>query len=344
MATNTSINTILLSDLIRTAIIVPIMDKYMLIILYIFGIIGSLLNIITLLQKQFRNNPCSLYFVSASITDFNIMNLVLFMDLLRYINTKYFVYINSFTIWCQLGKYFTFVLPCLSSTYIILASIDRFSASSHRQKFRKFSQIKVSRILIPLLFIIWILFSSHILILFYILPYTPISTYQCTYIRNLYIFYLIIDGYFFALFNGMIIPILLAIFGLLIYRNVEQSRRRTVPIRNTSINRIIISGSNPNLNRYNLHLITMLLVQSSLTIFLNIPYMTIYLNGFYNNAPTNQFTLIFYIIFTYMARWFWFINYCKTFYLNTLSSKIFRKTLKQQLINFIIWLKTIIII
>jgi hypothetical protein len=89
------------------------------------------------------------------------------------------------------------------------------------------------------------------------------------------------------------------------------------------------------LNRYNLHLITILLVQSSLTIFLNIPYMIIYLNDAYNNVPTNQLLLLFYTIFTYMARWFWFTNYAKTFYVNTLSSLVYRKVLKQQLINLI---------
>jgi hypothetical protein len=89
------------------------------------------------------------------------------------------------------------------------------------------------------------------------------------------------------------------------------------------------------LNRYNLHLITILLVQSSLTIFLNIPYMIIYLNGIYNNVPTNQLLFLFYAIFTYMVRWFWFTNYAKTFYVNTLSSLVYRKVLKQQLINLI---------
>jgi hypothetical protein len=336
MANDTNMTVTLLPDLMRALIILPIMDEYILLVVYICGIIGSLFNIFTLIQKQFRSNPCSLYFLSASATDFCVMNLVLLMDLMRYFNSQFYIYINSSTIWCSLGKYCTFLLSCLSSTYITLACIDRFCTSSHREKFRKLSRIKVSRILIPLVLLIWILFSSHLLVLFYILPYTPTNSYQCTYSPSLYKFYLVVDGYFFAMFNGIIVTLFLAIFGFLIHRNVQQSRRRTGPMRNTNINRMIAEVAPVRiltLNRCNLHLITMLLVQSSLTIFLNIPYMVIYLNDIYNNVPTDQYLLLFYAIFTYMARWFWFMNYCKTFYINTLSSQVFRKVLKQQLVN-----------
>ncbi len=315
------------------------MDEYVLIIVYICGIIGSLFNIFTLLQKQFRRNPCSLYFLSASTTDFFIMNLVLLMDLMRYFNPKFFVYISTTTIWCQLGKYFIYLLSCLSSTYISLACFDRFCTSSHREKLRSLSRIKVSRILIPLVFIIWILFSLHLFVTFDIIPSISTNSYQCTNAPNIYMFYLLIDGYFFAMFNGLIVPIFLASFGFLIHRNVQQSRRRTAPIRNTNINKtatMVVAAPNLTLNRYNLHLITILFVQSSLTIFLNIPYMIIYLNDIYNNVPYgNQLLLLFYAIFTYVARWFWFTNYAKTFYVSSLSSLVFRKILKKQLINLI---------
>jgi hypothetical protein len=338
MANNTNITATWLPALVQASIILPIMDEYTLLIVYTCGIVGSLFNVFTLLQKQFRRNPCSLYFLSASTTDFFIMNLVLLMDLMRYFNPKLFAYISNATIWCQLGKYFTFLLPCLSSSYITLACIDRFCTSSHREKLRSLSRIKVSRILIPLVLIIWILFSLHLFIIFNDIQSTLTNSYQCTYAPHFYMFALLIDGYFFAMFNGLIVPIFLASFGLLIHRNVQQSRRRTAPMRRTNMNRtaaIVVAAPNLTLNRYNLHLITILLVQSTLTIFLNIPYMFIYLNDVYNNVPTNQLLLLLYAIFSYMARWFWYMNYAKTFYVNTLSSRIFRKILKQQLINLV---------
>ncbi len=64
MANYTNMTVELLSDLVRTSIILPIMDKYMLIIIYICGIIGSLFNVITFLQKQF---PCQFTLFSLGI-------------------------------------------------------------------------------------------------------------------------------------------------------------------------------------------------------------------------------------------------------------------------------------
>ncbi len=333
MSNSTNITSGISSDLLRASIILPAMDKYMLIIIYISGVLGSLLNIVTLLQKKFRKNPCSLYFLSASITDFCVMNAVVMTDVLRYLNPPLFVYINLTIVWCKLQKYFIFFLSCLSSTFITLACIDRFCTSSHSQKLRKLSQLKVSRILIPSVLLIWALFSLHMIILYQIVPYTPTQPDQCQTPPDASMFVLIVDGYFFSLFNGAIVPLFLSIFGFSIYRNVRLSRRRIAPIRNINNNRTVVAARNPNLNRQNLHLITMLLVQASLTVILNIPYMTVYLKLLYNSIPTDQLLYLVFAIFVYIARWFWFANYAKTFYLNSLSSQVFRDALKQQFVN-----------
>ncbi|CAF2976216.1 unnamed protein product [Rotaria sp. Silwood2] len=320
-------------DVLQASIILPMMDKYMLIVLYIGGMLGSLLNIFTFRQRKFRKNSCSLYFLSASITDFFVMNAVLMMDALRYLNSSLFNLINSSRIGCKLGKYLIYLLPCLSSTFITLACIDRFCTSSYNSRLRKLSQLKVSRILISLVVLISVVFSIHITFLFDILPPTPAKSDPCRSPSNVFQLSLIIDGYFFSMYNGAIVPLLLLIFGLLIHRNVRLSRRRIAATSNITSNRTIIATRNPNLNRHNLHLITMLLIQSIVTVILNIPYMTVALYGFYNNAPTDQMLLLLYIIFVYIARWFWFSNYVKTFYINTLSSEIFRNTLIQLFID-----------
>ena len=320
------------SDLLRALTILPLMDKYMLIVLYIGGVVGSLLNILTLIQKKFVKNPCSMYFLSASITDLLVMNGVLMMDGLRYFNPSLFVSMYLIPMWCKLNKYFVFVLPCLSSTFITLACVDRFCTSSHSQQIRQLSQLKVSRLLIPLVTIIWIVFSFHVIVLYDVMIDPSTKTNQCRSPPDLFIFILIVDGYFFSMFNGLIVPLFLSIFGFFIYRNVQLSRRRTAPTPN--VNRTGVTTTRiGHLNRQNLHLITMLLVQSSLTVFLNIPYMSIYLNSFYNNIPQDQLLVLVYLIFVYIGRWFWFLNYVKTFYLNSLSSKVFRTALKDQFIH-----------
>lgn len=111
------------------------------------------------------------------------------------------------------------------------------------------------------------IFIIHLIIIYNNIP-------RCRYSSNLYLFSLVIDGYFFAMFNGLIIPIFLATFAFLIHRNVQQNQRRTVPKRNININRsiaVVVTTQSLSLNLYNFHLIIILLIQLIVTIFLNIP-------------------------------------------------------------------------
>ncbi|CAF4046168.1 unnamed protein product, partial [Rotaria sordida] len=126
------------------------MDKYMIVILYIIGTLGAILNIITFLQKQIRRNSCSLYFLSSSIIDFCIMNVFILMEIITTFNKPLSDRIYSTNIWCKVGNYIMFILPCLSSSYITLASIDRFCISSLNQTLRKCSNFKISRIVISM--------------------------------------------------------------------------------------------------------------------------------------------------------------------------------------------------
>ncbi|CAF1386540.1 unnamed protein product, partial [Rotaria sordida] len=77
------------------------MDKYMIVILYIIGTLGAILNIITFLQKQIRRNSCSLYFLSSSIIDFCIMNVFILMEIITTFNKSLSDLIYSTNIWCK---------------------------------------------------------------------------------------------------------------------------------------------------------------------------------------------------------------------------------------------------
>jgi hypothetical protein len=316
--TSEHITTTISSEIIQALIVLPIMEKYIIVLLYIFGFIGSLLNIFTFLQKQFRTKSCSTYFVASSITDFCYINSFMLIQLIDEFNSKIFSSINSTDIWCKMGNYFYFLLPCLASTYITFASIDRFCASSSNNHFQKFNQVKISCILTLIIFLIWSLFSLHIPISYNLIR---LKSVQCSPPSNVATIFVIIDGYFFALFNGLIVPFILMIFGLLIFRNVQLIHRRIIP----QINR--------HLTRTNQHLITMLLFQVILTIILHIPFIVLYLYGIYNPVPSDTLPLLFDEIFSYIGRWFWFMNFSKAFYVNILSSQTFRRIFKGKIIH-----------
>ncbi len=149
-------------DLVRATLVLTVMDKYIMSLLYLVGIVGSLFNVFTFLQKQLRTISCSTYFLSASIIEFSIVNTFILVQVINSFNQQLLTYIITTNVWCKMGNYLLFVLPCLASTYITLATIDRFCTSSSYEKLRKMSQLKVSRILILLAFLLWALFSLHI--------------------------------------------------------------------------------------------------------------------------------------------------------------------------------------
>ncbi|CAF1320165.1 unnamed protein product [Rotaria sordida] len=320
---NTSIDSSssILLDLIQASIILPIMEKYMTVLLYIAGFIGSVLNIFIFLQKQFRFKSCSTYFLATSITDFFFINTFILMQLISLFNPTIFIVMTKTNLWCKLSNYFFFLLPCLASTYITFASIDRFCASSSNNKLQKFNQLKFSRILSLIILLFWLLFSLHIIISYNRIQINPTSSVRCTVQLNLVDIFIFLDGFFYAIFNGIIVPFVLIIFGLLIFRNVKFISYRIYP---QQLSNNLLSY------RSNKHLIRMLLFQVSVTILLYIPYITYYLYGIYNSSPSQLLNLLIYRIFNYIARWFWLVIYCKNFYINIISSKTFRKILKRK--------------
>ncbi|CAF3525882.1 unnamed protein product, partial [Rotaria sp. Silwood2] len=200
-------------------------------------------------------------------------------------------------------------------------------------RLQKVNQLKISRILAIIILLFWLLFSSHILISYNRIKITPTSSIRCTPQLNLAGIFIFLDGFFYAIFNGIIVPLFLIIFGLLIFRNIRFISHRTYP-QQLSINSLS--------HRSNQHLMKMLLFQVSVTVILNIPYIIYYLYGIYNPAPSEPLCLLIYRIFSYIARWLWFMNYCKTFYINIISSKTFRNILKRRFVYIIQQSKNII--
>ncbi|CAF1647378.1 unnamed protein product [Adineta ricciae] len=319
-----------LLDVLRTIENLKEVHKYMLIVLYNIGMYGSCLNMVTFLQKKLRNNPCGVYLLSTSVIDFCIMNVFLLMDIIVGFNPSLAATIHETRIWCKFGLYLKFILPCLSSTYLTLASIDRFCISSANPTLRQWSSLKISWIVVVSAFAIWILIGLHIPALYDII-YDPIHMgYTCDVARGSRTIVLVIDGFLFSLFNGLIIPFISCIFGLLIYFNMKKSWARILPQQNTEITATITASAHRTRivpNRRSSHMLFMLLVQVLATFFLNIPFIVIYLLKYVDRGPRNLYEAKIFFIFHYIGLWSYYLNYCKTFYINTLTSRLFRRTL-----------------
>jgi len=73
-------------------------------IMFVFGNIGSILNILILTQRKYRQNSCSCYILASTITNLFIINIVVLLRILTGFNidptrTSWFFFVNFELIW-----------------------------------------------------------------------------------------------------------------------------------------------------------------------------------------------------------------------------------------------------
>ncbi|CAF1098349.1 unnamed protein product [Adineta steineri] len=330
--TRTSFN-----DLVRTVNILQEMDPYVCLILYVIGTCGAVLNIITFLQKQLRIKPCGVYFLATSIVDLSTVNMFILIQCISTFNASLGDKILLSRIWCKFGNWLRFQSPCLASTYFALISFDRFCVSSLNPTLRNWSNLRISRRVVVISFLIWALLALHYPIAYDVRQDPSTMTNQCQVVLGSSTIFYIMDGLLFSLFNGAIIPFVLVLLSLLIFSNMNQSRNRVNPQQNTiGINKArsgtgtAANGTTAIHSRHNSHMLRMVLAQALFTIILQIPFAVIYVYTYGNPVLTSFSTIQIYYISAYIARWLYLANYCKTFYINTLTSQLFRNSLHQQ--------------
>ena len=265
------------------------------------GIIGNTLNIIVLSRANLRNHACSKYFLALSSN-----NLIYSIFLI------YFLLANGFNldgqmvsnVLCKILQYIASLCPFLSPYFIVLASIDRYCASSSNVKFRQFSHVNVAR---KAIFIV-VFCSSVFFINTLVLNEFRDDGYGCN-IRpeTLYhqIFFLVQ-----ILFYAAIPPILMITFGLL-------------TISNTTRLGMIRQATNRH-RRTERQLAQMLCLQVTVYILLNMPLCILYLMlilllGY---RPTRAFFFAFQI-----TPFFFHFSYATTFFLYILSARVYREEL-----------------
>lgn len=294
--------------------------------LLVMGNIGCICNYITLTDKQLRQNSCTIYFFASSIVDFLILN---FNLLSRWLHDGFLIDSTQTKslFYCKFRNYLVIVLPIISTSFLILASIDRWSLSSLNVNRRKFSNRKMSYLLIPLITLFWLIIFSHQLIFYEILENKCDGNSK---------HYDIFHGIFNIFSIGLIPSLLFSIFGFLTLKNVKRSLSRVNPTINSSI-------TCRNSNRKQNQLSRMVVVQVITTICLTFPYILsmfyITISKYlYDKKQLNQQKLIENLL-DLITRDLWYLNYTKSFYIYTLSSTLFRKIFKKRFQNFLKYFK-----
>ncbi|CAF1597047.1 unnamed protein product [Adineta ricciae] len=192
-------------------------------ILFIFGIISCTINLIVFLRKAHRRNACSIYLAAA-----NLVNLLYIFSsmLLTFISIGYDLNLYSRSLFiCRFVNYGSYLFDILSSTYLILASIDRVFITSSNALTRQRSTRRLACISIASGTIFWIIFLCHILIFMDIQEISP--GYSICYYRAGV--YMVMMNYFTLIIKMIAVPLALIITGIWTARNIrEHGKSRTV--------------------------------------------------------------------------------------------------------------------
>lgn len=290
-------------DLIST-----IFSRYCQILLCIFGVIGLILNTIIFTRKIFRQNSCVHYFLASTIANYFV---VFFVLPSRVLSDGFDIDPGRYSLfYCKIRFYTYFTAKSLSSWFIVLACFDRKMSSSDDAHRRAFARVIVSRWMIFITTLVGLLFYSHVLIF-----YEIDSNQRCDARPGAYrlfndVVYLI--GY------SLAPPSLMLLFGVWTIANTRRLRR-IVP----RFGRRLAS-----LNHRDHTLMLMLFLQVILITITAVPHAIQKLYSTLTVAvPKDDFRKAADNAFIVIVRTISFFNHSCTFYILTLSGRMFRKEL-----------------
>lgn len=186
-------------------------------VLLTFGTLGCLGNFLIFTSKRLRKNSCAHYFLCAAVFEL----LTLCFGLISRIADQYGSLLQRQNrMYCKFRSYLTFVFPTTVTFLLLMATFDRCMSTSTSTRLRRWSQLKVARIVTVVVFLMSMLACSHI---FVFVDHYPACSAQPGLYALFYIIFLIVYG-------GLGPDSLILLFGLWTMRNVAQSRARVAQV------------------------------------------------------------------------------------------------------------------
>lgn len=285
-----------------TRIVVPI--------IIVVGALGNGLNIIILTRSAFNRHTCSLYFLVMAINNFFYSTILLTFNLLGDGYQQHLL--NKSGTACKLISYLLNLCPNISVYLIVLASVDRYFASSSNPQRREWSSVRIARVTVTILLSVLALLLIGVTIIFDLSSYNTFGCipYADTFSKQVYMIILVVE---FAIFA----PCLMIIFGLLTIYNAT---------------RLQVSITVVTHRRTERQLIRMLLLQLVVHLVLIIPFCTVFIML---SLPINfQVSTLFFFLFVIFKLPF-YLSFVTPFFLYILSAQIYRQELAR-LIKFMV--------
>ena len=210
------------NDLIDLLKQIPIiLHRSLAIILFIIGNLGNVVSILVFLKKTWRKNVCAFYFIICLICDLIFVNSSILGSI--FVSGFQVNIQNSSDVLCKFFFYVSYVFASYLAIVLILASIDRLLISSQNVEMRLYSSRRLAYFSLLTSFIVWSIFSLHLLVKAGIQEIYP-TVFACYY--DLSTFYLDFFSYT-VIVLSTVIPSILIVLSILAFKNVR--RIRAVP-------------------------------------------------------------------------------------------------------------------
>ncbi len=271
----------------------------------ILGTIGNILNLLIFTRPIRSRSSCIFYLIAASIDNI----LVIYTSLLfRLLSSGYSYNLTISDFFCKLRFYLSYVFLAVSPYFFILACFDRYCSSSISVRRRSWCNREIAkRFTIGAIILAFILYV-HMAIFYK--KNTSGTSISCSATPGVYtvfyrIFYLVIYCLLPSFFMGV-----LCILTLI---NIREQARRIRPT--------LVSGGN-NLRRIDRQMMRMLFSQVLTQLLCILPHAVINIVALFINTNSTIYNFFSQIFFLPL-----YVSYTTSFYVFTLSSRIYRKEL-----------------
>ena len=295
-------------------------------ILTSLGTVSCILSLAVFFKKNLRKNPCSIYLIAYHIASLLLIyTTVLPQTLARGYNVDPTLY-NL--VLCRFRFYTTFLFDALGPSYLILASIDRILLTSRHALTRQRSTPRLAYVCIMFVTLFWLLAQSHTLAFCHIFVLGP--GYNLCYFQqgNYYDFI----SYYTVIVKGLLLPLLLLIFGLWVIKNVR-GLGHVAPVSVAPSDRERAFGVVRPAHSKDRQLLRMLLVDVGVYLIFNsmMSIVMTYQQIFKDQSGSSDETRIrtFYVLVGVFSA---YIPSCIGFYNNLLVSSTFRHEARKLLI------------
>ncbi|CAF2817518.1 unnamed protein product [Rotaria sp. Silwood2] len=275
-----------------------------------FGIIGNISLIFVLTRLRiFRGNPSAFYLITESIT--NSLQMAILLTSRIAMNGFATDLTQTILFWCRLRASFRAYFTLKPLSIICFSAIDQYLSTSYYPFLRQKSTMNLTKILITIVTIVWILHG---------IPFFLFSgiqtTYGCFIYNSSFLNYIIY--FYYPILSGILPIIISTFFGVLAYRNVRRIVRRQMPIRR---------------RKFDQQLTAMILIRVVFLVIMISPYVLerIYAVVFKTKHGILYDAIL--ILIDDVAYSFFHINYAGSFYLFLISSKRFRRQVKHAFIQ-----------